>query len=340
MDERDERSLHMLGMHGSAYANYAVQASDLLICIGARFDDRATGMLGNFAPEARKAEAEGRGGIVHFDVCPKQIGKVVPVTMGVIGDATKNMTALMDYVEPKPRDAWFQQLNEWKKLYPFAYDKSEPGGIMKPQEIIEELYKQTKDRDDIIITTGVGQHQMWAAQFYRWTQPRSFITSGGLGTMGFGVPSAIGAKMAQPHKTVVDIDGDASFMMTGMELATAAQYDIGVKILILNNHFQGMVKQWQDLFYDERYSHTTMFNPDFANLANALGCGGITCTKAENLEDAMDEFLSAKGPVVLDALVCKGEHVYPMVPAGKALHEMVLVPEQERMRAEMAKSVA
>ncbi|KAG2019829.1 acetolactate synthase [Coprinopsis cinerea AmutBmut pab1-1] len=200
---------------------------------------------------------------------------------------------------------------------------------MKPQEVVEELEKQTKDRkDDVIVSTGVGQHQMWAAQFFRWRQPRSMVTSGGLGTMGFGLPAAIGAKVAAPNKVVVDIDGDASFSMTAMELATAAQYGIGVKVLILNNEFQGMVLQWQDLFYEKRYSHTRMINPDFVLLAKAMGVHGIKCNSAEELPAKMKEFLEYDNskPVVLECFVEKDEHVFPMVPAGKALHEQLLHP--------------
>eukprot|EP00128_Syssomonas_multiformis_P006006 Colp12_sorted_trinity150504_noHs@27100 len=203
-----------------------------------------------------------------------------------------------------------------------------PGGAIKPQAVIEELYRQTAHMSDkVTITTGVGQHQMWAAQYYRWRHPRSWISSGGLGTMGYGVPAAIGAKVARPDHIVVDIDGDASFCMTAMEMVTAAQYKIGVKILILNNHFQGMVKQWQDLFYEERYSQTKMINPDFKQLAEAMNCKGLRVDKAADLPKVMEEFLSTDEPVILDAIVEKDEHVYPMVAAGRALHDMVLAPK-------------
>lgn len=203
------------------------------------------------------------------------------------------------------------------------------GARIKPQEVIEELDKQTTSiKDDVIVSTGVGQHQMWAAQHYRWRHPRSMITSGGLGTMGFGLPAAIGAKVAAPHKTVVDIDGDASFSMTAMELATASQYNIGVKVLVLNNEFQGMVLQWQDLFYEARYSHTRMTNPDFVMLAKAMGVHAIRCHNANELPAKMKEFLEYDGtkPVLMECLVERNEHVFPMVPAGKALHEQILHP--------------
>lgn len=199
---------------------------------------------------------------------------------------------------------------------------------MKPQTVIEELYNQTKERDDVVIATGVGQHQMWAAQFYRWTQPHSVVTSGGLGTMGFGVPAVIGAKVAVPHKICIDIDGDASFSMTAMEMATAAEYNVNAKWLVLNNEYQGMVRQWQDLFYDERHMATKMKNPDFVKLAEAMHCKGIRCSDQESLGDAMHEFLTHNdSPVLLECLVDKNEHCYPMVAAGKALHEMVFAPE-------------
>ena len=321
-DERSPLALHMLGMHGSAYANWAMQAADLVIAIGARFDDRVTGRVKDFVPEARRAEREGRGGVIHFDIAPENINKAVPVTLGVEGDARRNIEALLPLIEPRDRKAWIEQIHLWKTKHPFRYlDK---GPVIKPQMVIEELYKQTDG--NAVITTGVGQHQMWAAQFYRWTRPRQFITSGGLGTMGYGLPSAIGAKCALPDATVVDIDGDGSFCMTGMEMITAAQYGIGVKALILNNDFQGMVKQWQDLFYEERYSHTTMHNPDFAKLADAMNCKGLRCDKKEDLPAKMKQFIETDEPVALEVVVDKAEHVYPMVPAGKSLDEMELGP--------------
>jgi len=221
---------------------------------------------------------------------------------------------------------------EWKSKYPFTYEASKPDDDMKPQEVIEELDKQLsqgkdgKWKEETVITTGVGQHQMWAAQHYRWKVPRSMVTSGGLGTMGFGLPAAIGAKVAAPHKTVIDIDGDASFSMTAMELQTASQFGIGVKVLVLNNKFQGMVVQWQDLFYEARYSHTSMTNPDFILLAQAMGVHAIRCETAEELPAKMKEFLEYRGdrPVFMECLVATNEHVFPMVPAGKALHEQIL----------------
>ncbi|KAG8954497.1 Acetolactate synthase, mitochondrial [Tulasnella sp. 424] len=328
-NEEDPKSLHMLGMHGSAYANIAMQQADVIIALGARFDDRVTGTLPAFAPAARAAALQGRGGIIHFEIQPKNINKVVNASIPIIGDVVEGMAALVPLIKHSPRKAWFHDLQKWKKQYPFTFEKSKAGEPLKPQEVIEELSAQIKDRKNTIITTGVGQHQMWAAQHYRWSEPRSFISSGGLGTMGFGLPAAIGAKVACPEKTVVDIDGDASFSMTAMELQTASHFGIGIKALILNNEFQGMVLQWQDLFYEARYSHTRMNNPNFIMLANAMGVHAIRCTSAEELPAKMKEFLEYPNdkPVVLECVVSKTEHVYPMVAAGKALDEYVLHPK-------------
>ena len=321
-DETDPRSVHMLGMHGSAYANWAMRDADVIVSIGARFDDRITGDPKRFAPAARLAEAEGRGGFIHFDIAPENINKTIPVTIGVEGDAKKNLELLLPLLKHVERHEWFKQLAAWKTHYPFRYEEDEREFHMKPQAVIEELYKQTGG--DAIISTGVGQHQMWAAQFYQFKHPRHWITSGGLGTMGYGVPASIGAQIGKPDTPVINIDGDGSFCMTAMEMVTAAQYDIKAKTIILNNDFQGMVKQWQDLFYEERYSHTEMHNPDFVALADAMNCKGFRCTKLADLPEVMKEFLAHDGPAVLDTLVEKHEHVYPMMPAGKTVDDMVL----------------
>lgn len=310
-DEHDPRSLHMLGMHGSAYANYAVQECDCLIAVGARFDDRVTGNLASFAPKAK---------IIHIDVDPSSVGKNVDVDVPVVGDARLSVEAMCELIESRPRKAWFELLNGWKQQFPFKYfDDSK---FAKPQYVIEEMHRQTKGQ--AIITTGVGQHQMWAAQFYRWRFPRQFITSGGLGTMGYGLPSAMGAQLGAPGKTVIDIDGDASYIMTCYELATIREYNIPVKVAIINNDFQGMVKQWQDLFYEKRYSQSVMKNPNFAAMAEAFGIKGIRCDRKEDVPKAVDQMLSHDGPVVVDFFVEPDEHVYPMVPSGKGLHEQVL----------------
>jgi acetolactate synthase-1/2/3 large subunit len=226
-------------------------------------------LFADFAPEAKQAAKEGRGGIIHFEISPKNINKVVQATEAIEGDVAENLAKLLPHIEFADRTEWFAQISEWKAKYPWYYAKPKsPDSALKPQRIIEELDRQTADfKDKLLITTGVGQHQMWAAQFLRWRYPRTMITSGGLGTMGYGLPAAIGAKVACPDKIVVDIDGDASFCMTGMELQTAAQFDIRIKVLILNNDFQGMVRQWQDFFYDKRYSQTQMVNPDFVKFA-------------------------------------------------------------------------
>ncbi|KAF8344239.1 thiamine diphosphate-binding protein [Cantharellus anzutake] len=329
-DELDDKSLHMLGMHGSAYANLAMQDADVIIALGARFDDRVTGKISTFAPKARAAALAGKGGIIHFEIMPKNVNKVVDAQIPILGDVVSNLTHLVPLIRPSPRTAWFNDIREWKAKYPFTYTPSKPGARLKPQEVIEEMDRQTTTyKEDVVISTGVGQHQMWAAQHFRWRYPRSMVTSGGLGTMGFGLPSAIGAKVAAPNKTVIDVDGDASFSMTAMELATASQYNIGVKVLVLNNEFQGMVVQWQDLFYDARYSHTQMINPDFVLLAKAMGVHAIRCSKKEDLPKAMAEFLSYDGsrPILLECEVEPSEHVFPMVPAGKALHEQLLHPD-------------
>ncbi|KAI9329583.1 acetolactate synthase [Zopfochytrium polystomum] len=324
-DEEDPRSLHMLGMHGSAYANLAMQSADLILALGARFDDRVTGNLKKFAPAAKRAGMTGKGGIVHFEIMPKNINKVVEVNEAIEGDVATNIRHMLPLLKSPSRRAWFEQLDIWKAKYPFSYQPSAPGAPIKPQAVIEELNRQTADiKDNVIITTGVGCHQMWAAQYYRWRHPRTWISSGGLGTMGFGLPAAIGAKVAQPDKIVIDIDGDASFSMTGMELMTARQFNIGVKALILNNDFQGMVKQWQDLFYSKRYAATTMHNPDFVKFAESMSCKGIRVTDINELPAKMAEFLATTEPVVMEVVVEKDEHVLPMVPAGKALHEMEL----------------
>lgn len=333
-DETDDLSLHMLGMHGSAYANLAMQDADVIIALGARFDDRVTGRVDKFAPHARAAALEGRGGIVHYEIMPKNINKVVQATCAIEGDVIQNLSKTLEHINPvskEERSEWLAKVAGWKKAYPFYFVPSEPskGELMKPQEVIEELDRQVAHRkEDVIITTGVGQHQMWAAQHYRWRHPRTWVSSGGLGTMGFGLPSAVGAKVAAPEKIVVDIDGDASFSMTAMEMATASQFNIGVKILLLNNEFQGMVLQWQDLFYEKRYSHTAMTNPDFIKLAQSMGVHAIYCDNLDDLPAKMKEFIEWDNdrPVLFEARVVKNEHVFPMVAAGKALHEQLVHP--------------
>ncbi|KAK1831805.1 thiamine diphosphate-binding protein [Podospora conica] len=327
-DELDEKSLHMLGMHGSAYANMAMQEADLIIALGARFDDRVTLNVSKFAPAARAAAREGRGGIVHFEIMPKNINKVIQATEAVEGDVAKNLEALLPKVEAKSmtdRQVWFDQIKEWKTKWPLShYETAGRDGLIKPQTLIEELSKLTADRKDkTYITTGVGQHQMWTAQHFRWRYPRTMITSGGLGTMGYGLPAAIGAKVAKPDALVIDIDGDASFGMTLTELATAAQFNIGVKIIVLNNEEQGMVTQWQNLFYEDRYSHTHQKNPDFQKLSDAMGIQSKRIAKPDEVVDGLKWLIESEGPALLEVVTDKKVPVLPMVPTGSGLHEFI-----------------
>ena len=328
-DELDEKSLHMLGMHGSAYANMAMQEADLIIALGARFDDRVTGNIAKFAPGAKTAAAENRGGIVHFEIMPKNINKVVQATEAVEGDVAANLALLLPHVNiTATRPEWFGQISEWKSRFPFNFDRETLHGLIKPQMVIEKLSLMTQDmKDRTIITTGVGQHQMWAAQHFRWRHPRTMITSGGLGTMGYGLPAAIGAKVARPDALVVDIDGDASFNMTLTELSTAAQFNIGVKIIVLNNEEQGMVTQWQSLFYEDRFAHTHQRNPDFVMLAEAMGVQAAQCVEPADVEGKLRWLLDSKGPALLEVVVDRKVAVLPMVPAGKALHEFLVYDE-------------
>jgi len=310
-DEVGDRdlALSMLGMHGTAYANYAVQACDLLIAVGARFDDRVTGKLDTFAPRAK---------IVHIDVDPSSISKNVDVDVPVVGDAKVVLTEMLGLIEYRERAEWLSQINDWKRRHALSYEQGE--GMIKPQYVIDQISRITNG--EAVITTGVGQHQMWAAQFYRWRRPRQMITSGGLGTMGYGFPAAIGAAIGCPDQQVIDIDGDGSFLMTCSELATVAQYKIPVKVVILNNGFQGMVRQWQELFFQKRYVATRLVNPSFARVAEAFGCTGLDVTEPKAIPGAIEEMLGIPGPVIMDVHVEPEENVYPMVAVGKSLHEM------------------
>jgi len=308
-DQSRPESLDMLGMHGSAYANYAVQECDLLIAVGARFDDRVTGKLKAFASNAK---------IIHIDIDPASISKNVKVDIPVVGDAKVILAALAEELEYRERNRWFSKISEWKKKYPFRYDNNTSS--IKPQYVIEELWRQTKG--DAIITTGVGQNQMWVAQFYKFNRPRQLISSGGLGTMGFGLPAAVGAQVARLAETVVDIDGDHSFNMTMTELRTAVENELPIKVCILNNGYMGMVRQWQELFYGRRYSKSYLSNPDYADVARALGAVGITVEKKAEVARAVEQMLKEKVPCVVDFRVEREENVWPMVAAGKSLNEM------------------
>ena len=319
-DELDPKSLHMLGMHGSAYANMAMQEADLIIALGARFDDRVTGSIAKFAPQAKAAAAEKRGGIVHFEIMPKNINKVVQATEAVEGDVTAGLTELVPNVNSvKERPEWFGQINDWKKRFPLSsYEKETHDGLIKPQQFIEKLSDMTAHmKEKTIIATGVGQHQMWTAQHFRWRHPRTMVTSGGLGTMGYGLPAAIGAKVAQPDALVIDIDGDASFNMTLTELSTAQQFNIGVKVIVLNNEEQGMVTQWQSLFYEDRFAHTHQKNPDFVKLADAMGVPARRCLKPADVEESLRWLIegSGDGPAFLEVITDK-EGACPADGAG------------------------
>ncbi len=305
-------SLRMLGMHGTKYANYAVQESDLLIAIGARFDDRVTGKIDAFAPHAK---------VIHIDIDPAEIGKNVRVDLPVIGDAKTILQSLISHLQKmQPRSgAWLKKIDAWKKEHPLSYVQSDE--VIKPQYVVQEIHRACPDA---IIVTEVGQNQMWAAQYFQFENPRTFITSGGLGTMGYGFPAAIGAKVGCPDRTVIDIAGDGSFQMTSQELATAAKSNIKVIVAILNNSYLGMVRQWQELFFDERYSYTDISQSvDFVKLAEAYNLVGIRAEKPSEVPAAISEALSADRTVVIDFVVDPMENVFPMVPAGAAINEIL-----------------
>ena len=316
----DPLSLGMIGMHGTYRANLCTSVCDLIISVGVRFDDRVTGKTDAFAAQAE---------IVHIDIDPTTIRKNIPVTVPVVGDckvSLQHLNRLLDEVElgnlEEKRQKWFDQINEWKNTKSLEYKQGKDR--IKPQYVVEKLYELTKGQ--AIITTEVGQNQMWAAQYYWYDKPNHFITSGGLGAMGFGLPAAIGAQVAFPDKTVVDIAGDCSIQMNIQEMATAVQSCLPVKIVILNNGYMGMVRQWQELFYDKRYVCTTMdCAPDFVKLAEAYGAVGLRATKPEEVESVLAEGLSIPRPVIMEFIVEKEEGVYPMVPAGAAITEMLLV---------------
>jgi len=309
-DETDPLALQMLGMHGAAAANYAVQECDCLIAVGARFDDRVTGDVATFAPKAK---------IIHVDIDPASISKNVEVAIPVVGDAKDILEKMLKFIRCPDRSGWLKKIIGWKKQYPFRYDSD---GKIKPQEVIELLGQMTDH--DAIVATGVGQHQMWAAQFYGWRKPRQIVTSGGLGTMGYGCPAAIGAQFGNPGVTVIDIDGDGSFCMTMVEVITAVKYQMPVKFVVLDNNYLGMVRQWQELFYGKRYSATPHSCPDFAMIAEGFGARSMTVSDRGELADAISEMLKHEGPVVLDVKVEPEENVWPMVPAGKGLSDMNL----------------
>ena len=316
----DPLSLGMIGMHGTYRANMVTSVCDLMISVGVRFDDRVTGKTDAFAAQSQ---------IVHIDIDPTTIRKNIPVTVPVVGDckiSLEQLNRLIDEVDlgdlDQKRKNWLDQIEEWKNTNPLAYEQGTD--TIKPQFVVEKLYELTKGQ--AIITTEVGQNQMWAAQYYLYDQPNHYITSGGLGAMGFGLPAAIGAQAAFPDKIVVDIAGDSSIQMNIQEMATAVQNCLPVKIVILNNGYMGMVRQWQELFYDKRYICTGMdCAPDFVKLAEAYGAVGLRATKPEEVVPVLSEGLAVSGPVIMDFIVEKEEGDYPMVPAGAAITEMLLV---------------
>ncbi len=316
-------SLGMLGMHGSYAANMSVAKSDLLIAVGARFDDRVTGRLDAFAPHAH---------IVHVDIDPTSISKNVKVDIPIVADCKQAMAAMNSWFDQKADfrreearerlQPWLDQVQEWQTKHPLCYH--EEGDIIKPQYVVEKINELTGG--NAIITTEVGQNQMWTAQFYKFNHPRQLLTSGGLGTMGYGLPAAIGAKMAKPGMTVIDIAGDGSIQMNIQELATARQWNCPVKVAILNNNYLGMVRQWQELFYKRRYSATPMeVTPDFVALARAYGAVGLRATVKSEVEPVIREALATDNVVVMDFVIAREEGVFPMVPAGKPTTEMLLV---------------
>jgi acetolactate synthase-1/2/3 large subunit len=309
-------SFGMVGMHGMAYANMALDATDALIAIGMRFDDRVTARVSSFAPRAK---------IIHIDIDPAEIGKNVRVDVPIVGDVKSVLKDLNKMIEPAKRVEWFETVDGWRREHPIS-DIREIDGVL-PQYVVRTIYDITGG--DATIVTGVGQHQMWAAQHYIYDRPNSLISSGGLGTMGFGLPAAIGAKIGTPDATVWCIDGDGSFQMTIQELATIAQERTAVKIAIMNNGFLGMVRQWQELFYERRYVATPLSGPDFVKIAEAYGIPGARVQRREEVIPAIQKAMAEDGPFLIDFRVEPEENVYPMVPPGASLAEQLLQPKKE-----------
>jgi acetolactate synthase-1/2/3 large subunit len=330
-------SLDMLGMHGTYYANMAVHNSDCLVAVGARFDDRVTGRVDAFAPNAE---------IIHIDIDPSSISKNIQVGIPIVGDCkrvlAKLVGAVRDELKTYPQGAvkearrqWADQIAEWKSAEPLRYEWSDD--VIKPQYVIEEISNLTNG--EALMVTGVGQHQMWAAQYYRFKHPRRWCTSGGLGTMGYGLPTAMGVQAGNPGKLVINIDGDGSFAMNSQELATCYEEGLPVKNVIINNGGHGMVRQWQRIIYKERFCAIDLgTSPDFVKLAEAYGCTGIRATKPSEVVPALEKMIATPGPVVLDVRVNKDECVFPMVPAGGANIDMILAPPSDEARARAAKS--
>ncbi|RTZ60091.1 MAG: acetolactate synthase 3 large subunit, partial [Gammaproteobacteria bacterium] len=328
--ETDEQFIGMLGMHGTYEANLAMHEADLIIAVGARFDDRVTGDVNKFCPHAR---------IVHIDIDPASISKNVPATVPIVGhssDVLKSMMSLIDKDKRKIDAAalkdWWAQINKWRAVKGAEYDRNSK--LIKPQYVIEKLYEATLG--EAFVTSDVGQHQMWAAQYYPFDKPRRWINSGGLGTMGFGLPAAMGVQLAHPDATVACVTGEGSIQMCIQELSTCKQYDFPIKIVNLNNRYLGMVRQWQEFFYEERYSHSYMDAlPDFVKLAEAYGHVGMLIDKPEDVDGALKEAMALKDRLVfMDFITDQTENVYPMIPAGAGHAEMVLKPECEKAGTE------
>jgi len=327
----EHQFLGMLGMHGTYEANNAMHDCDLMINIGARFDDRITGKIDEFSPKSKK---------VHIDIDPSSIGKIVKVDLALVSDVNTFLLALIKRFKEKNKNftdinkeniaKWWKQIDKWREKKSLNYRTSDT--IIKPQYAVERLYELTKNQDTFI-TTEVGQHQMWAAQYYKFNKPNRWMTSGGLGTMGFGLPAAIGVQIAKPGKLVVDIAGEASVLMTMQEISTAVQYKLPIKIFILNNQYMGMVRQWQELLHEKNYSESySAALPDFVKLAEAYGCVGIRASKPSELDEKINEMISIDRPVIFDCLVDKTENCYPMIPSGKAHNQMILGPEDENKK--------
>ena len=325
----DRQFLGMLGMHGSYEANNAMHDCDLMINIGARFDDRITGKLDEFSPNSKK---------VHIDIDPSSINKNVKVNLPIVGDVSQVIKSILKTIKKtKPNfvksnkqkiSKWWEKIDKWRSVNSFNFINSDE--TIKPQYAIQRLYELTKNKDTYI-TTEVGQHQMWAAQHYKFNKPNRWMTSGGLGTMGYGLPAAVGVQVANPNKLVIDIAGEASVLMTMQEMSTAVQYSLPIKIFILNNEYMGMVRQWQELLHDKNYSESyTAALPDFVKLAEAYGCTGIRATKPDELDDKIIEMINTERPVIFDCLVDKEENCFPMIPSGKPHNQMLLGPNDQK----------
>ena len=325
----DNQFLGMLGMHGSYEANNAMHDCDLMINIGARFDDRITGKIDEFSPKSKK---------VHIDIDPSSINKTIKVNLPIVGDVAEVITSTIKTIKKvKPNFAksnkqkiskWWEKIEKWRSIKSFDFVNSTES--IKPQYAVQRLYELTKNKDTYI-TTEVGQHQMWAAQHYKFDKPNRWMTSGGLGTMGYGLPAAVGVQVAHPNKLVIDIAGEASVLMTMQEMSTAVQYSLPIKIFILNNEYMGMVRQWQELLHDKNYSESyTAALPDFVKLAEAYGCVGIRATKPEELDDKIIEMINTDRPVIFDCMVDKEENCFPMIPSGKPHNQMLLGPKDQK----------